>query len=469
MKKVSALLLCACVSFVALFAAQTDESGIFTVKYRGDSVMITGCNYDSDVHNYKTISIPAQINGLPVTELGEYALSSYENYDLDSLTRIDLPDTLTKIGYKAFAGLEGVETFVIPDSVTEIGEAAFKDCYALKSIRLPAALKEIPEDCFDNCNALETVRFATNAVLEKIGESAFDDCTSLKEIKLPESLKCIEDYAFGWCSALSKVNIPVSVRYIGSCAFHNTNLETVTIPRPTHIAYDAFDEDDVLIKVFRDSQAARILAEYDFNFVYLTAGSSLDVPEYDEEDYEQYEYSYYDDDDYYDSDYDYYSDDEEDEDLPPITEEQLIDLVAYIEQIENSGNLPDGSVGTETEDGFMYLANDDITYLICAESYDFPFLYYRIDSYVDSVPNFIYVLYGRATGSNLWYYGYSAYMIEDELAEDYLENTDIEDRWNRINGYAIPYRTTIQVNGKTYEVLCTDIDDDTGTGDEEDD
>lgn len=471
MKKINALVLCAFVSLSMLFAAQTDESGLFTVKYRGDSVMITGCTYDEDEHNFTTLTVPAEINGLPVTELGEYALSSYENYDLDSITRIDLPDTLTKIGYKAFAGLEGVTSFVIPDSVTTIEEAAFKDCYALKSIRLPASLTAIPDSCFDNCGELETVRFASNAVLESIGESAFDDCTSLKEIKLPETVRYIADYAFGWCSALSKINIPVSVRYIGQSAFHLTALESVIIPRPTHIACNAFD-DDTLIKVFRGSQASEVAEECDFNFMYLPAGGSLDIPEYPEEEYELYEeddddyYDYYDDDDY---SYYYDDDDDDDEDLPPVTEEQLASLVEYIEQIEKSGNLPDSSYGTETDDGLMYLKGDGISYLICAESYDFPFLYYRIDSYVSSVPNFIYVLYGRATGSNLWYYSYSAYMVEGESADEYLENTDIESRWARINGYAIPYRTQIVLDGKTYEVLCTDIDDDTGTGDDYDD
>ena len=372
----------------ASFADPKDPSGLFNIKFRGEEVVITGCNYEYSSGAERKLVVPAYIDGLPVTQLSAYALSSYENYDLDEVTEIVLPETLKIIGYKAFAGLEGIKKIVIPDNVEYIGYSAFDSCYDLNSVKIPS-----------------------------------------------------------------------SVRYIDDWAFDDTALTSVEISRATHISEDAFDY-DVTLFVFRGSQAEKTAIDEDLSYRYLPDGSELDVPEYPVEEYENY-YHYYDDDDYY---YDYDDDDyyygyDDDEDVEPVTEEQLVTLVDYIVSVENSGELADGSVGTEISDGSVFIRIPDMLYLVNNE-YEFPYIYYRIDSYSEEVPNFIYVLYGRPTYSNDEYYSWSAYMIEDEDASDYLENTNIEERWERINGYTITYRTTVKIDGKTYEVLCTDIDDD---------
>ena len=50
-----------------------------------------------------------------------------------------------------------LEKIVIPDSVTKIGDKAFKDCTGLTSIAIGASVKEIDKTAFDGCSALKTI------------------------------------------------------------------------------------------------------------------------------------------------------------------------------------------------------------------------------------------------------------------------------------------------------------------------
>ena len=45
-----------------------------------------------------------------------------------TITSIDIPDSVTEIGYWAFLGCTSLQSVDIPNSVTEIEVRAFKDC-----------------------------------------------------------------------------------------------------------------------------------------------------------------------------------------------------------------------------------------------------------------------------------------------------------------------------------------------------
>ncbi len=49
----------------------------------------------------------------------------------ESLTSIDIPDSVTSIGNSAFDGCKSLKSIVIPDGVTNIGKGAFYGCDAL--------------------------------------------------------------------------------------------------------------------------------------------------------------------------------------------------------------------------------------------------------------------------------------------------------------------------------------------------
>ncbi|MDD3470126.1 MAG: leucine-rich repeat domain-containing protein [Thermoguttaceae bacterium] len=77
------------------------------------------------------IVIPSEVDGLPVTSIGNEAFSG-----CSGLTSVTIPDGVTSIGDGAFFCCSGLTSVTIPNSVTSIGGCAFSDCPNL-TIRTP--------------------------------------------------------------------------------------------------------------------------------------------------------------------------------------------------------------------------------------------------------------------------------------------------------------------------------------------
>lgn len=67
-------------------------------------------------------TIPPTISDIPVTHIADNAFRSAP------LTSVVIPDTVTEIGWFAFANCESLQTITIPNSVTLIHYGAFENC-----------------------------------------------------------------------------------------------------------------------------------------------------------------------------------------------------------------------------------------------------------------------------------------------------------------------------------------------------
>ena len=214
----------------------------FSINEDGVSYSVTGIGTCTD----KDIVIPYTYNGLPVTAIGDYAFKG-----LNSLTSVDIPDSVTSIGYDAFkncssltsvtignsvtsigyyafANCDALTSIEIPDSVTEIGGYAFCDCDALTSIEIPDSVTSIGYHAFSSCDALASVTIGNSVT--SIGNDAFKNCSSLTSVTIGNSVTSIGYEAFYYCSALTDVTIGNSVNSIGEYAFLScTSLTSVTI------------------------------------------------------------------------------------------------------------------------------------------------------------------------------------------------------------------------------------------------
>ena len=110
---------------------------------RPDGIKIT--NY---LGSEKNVTIPSEIDGLPVTHIEDEAFSDKQ------LIEITIPDTVIHIMRMAFA-FNQLTSVSIPNSVTTIGRGAFED-NQLTSVVIPDSVTSIEYSAFEN-NQLTSV------------------------------------------------------------------------------------------------------------------------------------------------------------------------------------------------------------------------------------------------------------------------------------------------------------------------
>lgn len=194
------------------------------------------------------ITIPSQIT-VKYKSYTVIGLENYAFYSCSDLKRVNLPNTIKKIGKSSFMSCTNLEVFNFPSSVTSIGENAFALCESLTSIEVPDAVTSIGNGAFGACSHLSQIKLPNN--MESIPTQLFDGCYQLKDIQIPASVKSIEDYAFRTCLSLTNIELPASVTNIGKYAFYECRvLTSIEIPELVQtIGERAFGNCDSLSRV----------------------------------------------------------------------------------------------------------------------------------------------------------------------------------------------------------------------------
>ena len=172
-----------------------------------------------DMNKLSEITIPNS-----VTSIGEYAF-----YNCSGLTSVTIPNSVTSIGKSAFSGCSGLTSVTIGEKVEGISEEAFSGCSGLISVTIPNSVTSIDKDAFKSCSSLTSVTIGEK--VETIGEEAFSGCSGLISVTIPNSVISIGEYAFRSCNDLASVTIGENVENIGRGAFYQCkSLASVTIP-----------------------------------------------------------------------------------------------------------------------------------------------------------------------------------------------------------------------------------------------
>ena len=195
------------VVILALAGAMPAGAVLFFETNQSGTITITGCTDPG------AVQVPAVINGLRVTAVGDSAFSG-----LHELTGVTLPEGVGSIGALAFADCIALAGLGLPASITNIGEGAFSGCVSLESVTIPSKVVELRRDVFSHCTSLAVV--SVPAGVEAIGDNAFYGCTSLGGITLPAGLLHIGNYAFAQAFTLASIGIPGGVVSIPSYAFY---------------------------------------------------------------------------------------------------------------------------------------------------------------------------------------------------------------------------------------------------------
>ena len=246
------------------------ESGLLTYTVTDGKACITGT---TDIIT-GAFTVPAEIDGYPVVEIGNYAFG--ESGKTHKISMLTISEGIKKIGHAIldhnaittgvvyvpasltefyndsfnhsltnvvgalwihkdnpvlYATDDGVvfkreadgrvilflypdfvakNYYIVPDYVSEIGALAFIHDEDLRHIFLSKNTKVIGERAFAGCK-LEEIDFGG---VEKIENSAFDDCYYLEQLSLSDNVEYIGSNAFNGCARLQSVSIGKGIKEI---------------------------------------------------------------------------------------------------------------------------------------------------------------------------------------------------------------------------------------------------------------
>lgn len=225
------------------------------------------------------------------------------------ISEIYLPESITKIGSRAFAGsvlkwldipadncidfigdgafsscsqLRSVLSF---SQVTAIGDEVFNYCLALTEVSLPKVTR-VGAGSFYNCWRLKKVQLGQaepvenqlviSASIESVGENAFGGCKQFKTVDMSaSSLQSLPRKLFFDCAYLEQVSLPQSLTQMGDSVFACTRLASINVPSGvTQIPEGCFAGCSNLSQVSLSSQTASV---GDYAFVSCSF-ASLSLP-----------------------------------------------------------------------------------------------------------------------------------------------------------------------------------------------
>lgn len=260
--------------------------GVLTYHNWGDHIVIIKCDMQAE-----SVEIPTELDGLPVTAIGDYAFLGCTNlteitipegitsigtkafFDCKNLMEIKLPETLERIGYEAFegtgwmivkralagkvivndtliSGSPSMKAAIISNDITKIADHAFANFYDLDTVELHKGVTSIGQYTFKSCDKLTEITLPES--LSELGKGAFmatgltsvtlpetitevpeqlcNGCADLSEVTLHNGITAIGGDAFSSCPSLQSITIPQSVTKLGTAAFFASGLTSVELP-----------------------------------------------------------------------------------------------------------------------------------------------------------------------------------------------------------------------------------------------
>ena len=232
-----------------------------------ENITVAGGNAVYDSHDNCNAIIKTATNELTVgcnNTIIPGSVTSIDDYAFigSGLTSINIPNSVSKIGYEAFHGCANLTSVNIGTKVKTISDRAFSFCPNLTSITvasgntildsrdncnavfntssntliagckntvIPSSTSAIGNWAFEGCTGLTDITLPTGVIT--LGDYAFSNCENLTNIELPNTLTEINSHAFGSCSSLACIIIPASVNHIGFAAFQGcSNLTSINLP-----------------------------------------------------------------------------------------------------------------------------------------------------------------------------------------------------------------------------------------------
>lgn len=173
--------------------------------------------------NDSTITVPAQMNGKPVTEIAAEAFRDNHN-----LTAIKISEGILRISENAFLNCTQLSEITFPQSLQEVGTNMVKNTAWEKEL-LEKQSEIIVGTILVEVSPLLEGAYQVPDGVTGIASGVFYRNERLTDISLPDSLEVIAAYAFAGCTSLQKIELPLSVWSIGYGAFEESGISELTL------------------------------------------------------------------------------------------------------------------------------------------------------------------------------------------------------------------------------------------------
>lgn len=221
-----------------------------------------------------SVSIPSS-----VTYIGEKALFSCElltSIQIESGNSIydSRQDCNAIIETASNTLIQGCKNTTIPSGVMSIADHAFEECFGLTSLTIPNSVVSIGDRAFYCCYGLTSLTIPNSVT--SIGKRAFENCESLTSVNIPTGLNSLPEYAFCYCLSLASINIPNSVESIYDGAFFGCALTSLTIPQSViHLGEAVFSDCGSLASIQVENGNTVYDSREDCNAIIETASNKL--------------------------------------------------------------------------------------------------------------------------------------------------------------------------------------------------
>lgn len=231
-----------------------------------DGVTIIGPNAFNGFKSIETVTVPADVDSIGDNAfLGCTNINKVTAHDVASWCGIHFGVTMILqngnaimlsnpvcISQNLYIGNERLTNLVIPEGVEEIGYSAFYRCLGITEVTLPSTLKKVGADAFADCTdilvanitslsdycAIDFANPGSNPFQDYMMNRSFtwmvingDYIRDQEALNIPVGLTEIKPNTFAKVDNNGTVDIPASVRKIGSYAFYTSvrNLNKVYI------------------------------------------------------------------------------------------------------------------------------------------------------------------------------------------------------------------------------------------------
>ena len=196
----------------------------------------------------KSVSIPERTGNYDSYSIGNYAFAG------TAITEINLQNA-TRLGCYLFESCDGLKSITIPNTVEETGYhwGGCLDGSSIETVVFEEGIENIPSYVCSGAEHLKNVTIPEKVNIwngYSIGERAFKD-TAISEFDL-KNVTEIGAEAFSDCENLSEITLPETLTSLGRCAFENTAIQEITIPKYVTYADAPFSGSSLKTIVFEE-------------------------------------------------------------------------------------------------------------------------------------------------------------------------------------------------------------------------